>query len=127
MKTPLGPLLQRADLDSRMIQDLVGSVDVSVVEVRLAPRWLRHVWRDSIAAMTWGRNVLVADPSVASDRVLLLHELVHVRQWQQTGALRFLWRYLADYLRGRISGLSHDHAYRSIRYEAEARRIASRI
>jgi hypothetical protein len=35
---------------------------------------------------------------------LLLHELVHVRQWRDAGPVRFLARYLGDYLRGRLRG-----------------------
>jgi hypothetical protein len=79
-------------------------------------------------AMTVRRRVYV-DPVVLSDDpsvlgLLLIHEFVHVRQWAHAGPVRFLARYLWDYTRGRLTGRSHLEAYRSIRYEAEARAIA---
>ena len=52
---------------------------------------------------------------------LILHELVHVRQWKRLGTWRFLKIYLADYLRGRRSGMNHNQAYLAIRLEKEAR------
>jgi hypothetical protein len=55
---------------------------------------------------------------------LVGHELVHVRQWQQLGTVRFLRRYLADYLRGRRAGLDHNRAYLAISLEMEARDIS---
>jgi hypothetical protein len=57
--------------------------------------------------------------------VLLVHELVHVRQWADFGVFGFLRRYLADYLRGRFKGLGHREAYLAIGFEQEARRLAA--
>lgn len=57
---------------------------------------------------------------------LVLHELVHVRQWKRLGIARFLRIYLTDYLRGRRSGLDHQAAYRNIRFEKEARVAVAR-
>lgn len=51
---------------------------------------------------------------------LLLHESVHIDQWRDHGVVRFLLRYLGDYLYGRAVGLSHHTAYRAIRFEREA-------
>lgn len=51
---------------------------------------------------------------------LLRHELVHVRQWRELGARRFLTRYLGAYAAGRRRGLGHDAAYRAIPFEVEA-------
>jgi hypothetical protein len=51
---------------------------------------------------------------------------VHVRQWRELGAARFLWRYLGAYARGRASGLSHAAAYQAIPLEVEARELAGR-
>jgi hypothetical protein len=55
---------------------------------------------------------------------LLLHELVHVRQWHALGTVSFLRTYLGDYWRARRSGLDHLHAYLNISLEEEARRIS---
>ena len=57
-------------------------------------------------------------------RNLIEHELVHVRQWQQLGTIRFLRLYIADYLRGRRQGLGHNRAYLAISLEREAREIS---
>jgi hypothetical protein len=78
-----------------------------------------------IAAMTLGRWILVRRGH-ERDAALLAHELVHVEQWRVHGALRFLARYLSDYLRHRAAGLPHWRAYAAIGLEAEARaRVAA--
>lgn len=74
-------------------------------------------------AMTIGRFVLIRRGR-EHDARLLAHELVHVRQWREQGRLRFVWRYLAAYLRGRRRGLDHRAAYLAIPFEAEARALA---
>lgn len=84
------------------------------------------MWPRAVSAMTlpWG---IYVDPGVLGLPGLgrlLVHELVHVRQWRQLGIFRFLVRYLADYLLGRMRGLGHTQAYRGIRMEVEARSIA---
>ena len=78
--------------------------------------------------MTLRRSIFL-DPSalggtMVGSRSLLVHELVHVRQWVELGVLGFLWRYLGGYLRGRWSGLGHREAYLGIELEVEARRLA---
>lgn len=76
-------------------------------------------------AITLGRWVLVRKRAAQSEH-LLRHELCHVRQWSELGAVRFLWQYLTSYARGRLSGLSHWEAYRSIPLEIEAEDEACR-
>ena len=78
-----------------------------------------------VAAMTLGRVILLRTDH-ASDTALLAHELVHVRQWRELGAVRFLWRYLGAYARSRAAGLSHKRAYEAIPLEVEARTLAGR-
>jgi hypothetical protein len=78
-----------------------------------------------MAAITLGRLVSVRADRVGDER-LLRHELVHVRQWRQLGALRFAARYLGAYLRGRLAGRSHLEAYRRIPLEVEAERESLR-
>jgi hypothetical protein len=78
-----------------------------------------------VAAMTLGRLILLRSDH-AGDDALLAHELVHVRQWRELGAARFLWCYLAAYAAGRRAGLGHAAAYRAIPLEAEARELAGR-
>jgi len=89
---------------------------------RVVPvRWLPlGVW-----GMTLGHTILVRREH-AGDEVLLRHEMVHVRQWEELGVPRFLWRYLTSYLGGRRRGLSHQDAYLAIPFEVEARQVAGR-
>jgi hypothetical protein len=58
---------------------------------------------------------------------LLRHELAHVRQVKELGLIRFLFRYLVDYIRLRRSGLTPHLAYRAIPFEMEARAEEERI
>jgi hypothetical protein len=78
-----------------------------------------------VAAMTLGWVILLRRDH-AGDSALVAHELVHVRQWRELGAPRFLWRYLSAYARGRASGLNHQRAYEAIPLEVEARHLAGR-
>ena len=78
-----------------------------------------------VAAMTLGRLILLRRDHAADD-ALVAHELVHVRQWRELGAARFLWRYLGAYARGRAAGLGHHRAYGEIPLEVEARHLAGR-
>lgn len=71
------------------------------------------------AAITFGRVVSVRR-SAASDARLVAHELVHVRQWRELGALGFVLRYVGSYLRWRVRGYGHWGAYRRIPLEIEA-------
>jgi hypothetical protein len=106
---------------------LIFPVEPETVGVRPAPRLLRSVWGKGIRAMTL-RNTILVDPSMFEGRLhqagrLLVHELVHVRQWHELGVLGFLGRYLRGYLGGRWAGLSHGDAYQAIDLECEARRV----
>jgi hypothetical protein len=78
--------------------------------------------------LPWG--IFVRGDLLAGDRSalaqLIRHELVHVRQWGELGPLRFLVRYLSEYLRLRRDGLGHQEAYRGISFEREARQLAGR-
>jgi hypothetical protein len=81
------------------------------------PWWLRLFVHRNVAAITLGRRIYIAEE--ASEEILR-HEMVHVRQAGELGLARFLWRYVAEYLRNRWRGMSHDEAYRSISFEVEA-------
>lgn len=79
----------------------------------------------AIAGMTLGRWILLRRGH-DHDANLIAHELVHVRQWRELGAVRFLVRSLGAYARGRWRGLGHRAAYEAIPLEAEARLVAGR-
>ncbi len=78
-----------------------------------------------IAGMTVGRWILLRRGR-DHDADLVAHELVHVRQWRELGAMPFLVRYLGAYARGRWRGLGHRAAYEAIPLEAEARLVSGR-
>lgn len=85
------------------------------------PWWLRPFLFPGVVAITFRRRIWLA-ATIDERRVgtLLRHELVHVRQFAELGTLRFLWRYLAEYVRLRRSGLSSSAAYAAISFEREA-------
>jgi len=100
-----------------------------VVEPRLAAR-VRIVKVPVLArgadAMTIGRWVLVRDDQDRrGTRELLAHELVHVRQYAERGSVRFLVKYLRDYLSELRATHNHHDAYLAIPDECEARREAA--
>ena len=87
---------------------------------RVVPvRWLPL----GVLGMTLRHTILIRRGH-ETDEGLLAHEMVHVRQWEDLGVPRFLWRYLSAYLRGRLGGMSHHDAYRAIPLEVEAREVA---
>ncbi len=73
-----------------------------------------------VLAMTLGPWILVRRGR-EEDADLVAHELVHVQQWRELGVVRFLGRYLGEYLRYRMAGEPHWRAYVAISLEAEAR------
>lgn len=92
------------------------------------PRIDRHegytLWVDGpvprgAAAITLG-SVIIIRERCCGDEALLAHELVHVRQWSELGAVRFVTNYLAAYLAWRLRGYDHWSAYRRIPLECEA-------
>ncbi len=76
-------------------------------------------------AIVFGRRVFLtpaAERRITTDAgiELLAHELTHVRQYGRYGMAAFLGRYLGEYLRARLAGVSHAKAYRGISFEREA-------
>ncbi len=126
-----GELLGRAGLPLMSVRAALTSVDPEAVPVREAPRWLRALWRREVAAMAlpWAIYLrpVVFRWSPERLRRLLVHELVHVDQWKRLGVVRFLGRYLGEYLRGLIAFRSHTRAYRDISLEREAEDTAAAL
>ena len=86
------------------------------------------------SAVVFGRHVFVSRAAAACIEEgardacrLLAHELEHVAQYQRLWAAPFLGRYLGEYLRGRLDGLSHRAAYLSISFEREAEERAQAL
>jgi hypothetical protein len=88
---------------------------------------MRRFWGQDISAMTLPNRIYV-DPVAMTARqgqgILLVHELIHVRQWGELGVIRFIWRYLTAYISGRMRGRDHRSAYLAIPLEVEARAAA---
>jgi len=123
-------MLRAGGVDSLRVRLLIHPIDPESVRVRSAPVVMRRLWGRDISAMTLGKTIFL-DPALmmaAQHRpgLLLVHELVHVRQWGELGVIRFLWRYLTAYLGGRWKGLGHRAAYLAIPLEVEAR-VAARL
>jgi hypothetical protein len=123
---PPSAILRAGGLDPNRVAEACGLPDVDVTSVKPAPAWMECMWRGPVAAMAlpWGVYVKqdrIGEPGLAQ---LVMHELVHVRQWRTQGAGRFLLRYVGEYLGGRLRGLNHGQAYLAISAESEARHIA---
>lgn len=85
------------------------------------PWWLRPFMQRDVLAITIGRRIYVsAEVGGSTLERLLRHEMVHVRQMQRLGVVRFLWRYLREYVAHRRAGLEAAAAYRSVSFEREA-------
>lgn len=125
-----GRLLRETGYDSDALRVRIAPVDPDAVNVWPASRLFRRVWRHGISGVTHGKFVFV-DPALMkgdTDRLarLVIHELIHVRQFAAAGYLRFVLTYLKDYWKGRIGGMSPHQAYRDIAYEREARELTAR-
>ncbi len=124
-------LLAGSGIDIVLVRQLIAPVQPEDVEVKPAPAVLRRIWGKGIQAMTligtvYVDPVILAGPHEAN-APLIMHELVHVRQWRSLGVARFLARYVWQYLRGRFAGLGHRDAYLGIGLESEAREATARL
>lgn len=120
--------LGSSGLDSVRLRTLIHPVTLESVEIRTAPPLLRKAWGKGIRAMTLGNRIYL-EPALISEAgrsggLLIVHELIHARQWREFGVFGFLRRYLSDYLRGRFEGKGHRRAYADIGFEQEARSLA---
>lgn len=107
-------------------------LDSDSVTVAKMPHLLEAVLGDGVHAITLGSRIFVRtdmyDSVVRGDEPeLIAHELVHVRQWRRYGRLGFLAKYLSDYTRLRLLGLTHGQAYRGIGFEHAAFKESKRM
>lgn len=82
-------------------------------------RWVEAVAAPGADATTIGRTVFVRRGVTPSER-LRRHEYEHVLQFHELGTVRFLRRYLGEYLRWRLRRHGHRGAYRRISFEVRA-------
>ena len=125
---PPSTILRAGGVDPDAVCQACGLDAPDHVPVRPAPKWMVKTWRGPVAAMTLPWAIYVRPDVLAGDRhrlaTLLVHEMVHVRQWRTFGTLGFAKAYLTGYIAGRRRGLGHYRAYLAIPLEAEAREIA---
>lgn len=129
-------LLVAGGIDVARVRHHLQRVDPATAMVRTAPGWFRAFWARGIAAvcLPWGIYVepeLMIRFEAGDGRrqigTLIAHELTHLEQYRRLGAVRHGIRYVADYVVGRVRGLSHWDAYRAIGLEREARHVAAMI
>ncbi|MCH7900847.1 MAG: hypothetical protein IH818_08025 [Acidobacteria bacterium] len=126
-----GRVLTEAGVDTEQLRVLIHPIQPEQVWLRSATAVMMRFWGAGIQAMTVRRWIFV-DPRLlngdtAKLSLLIIHELVHVRQWSDLGVIGFLSSYLGSYLRGRRDGLNHRDSYRAIDLEVEAREIQARF
>ncbi len=118
-----------------------GSSSLHLPHIKLLHGWLidlvlRYVL--NVDALTLGRRVFVRARVFSRDEAgrkvmsadLLMHELMHVGQYEQAGMGRFLWAYMRQYASGlwrerSIDAEARRRAYLDLRYEREARAAES--
>ena len=83
---------------------------------------MRVILAQDVIAITLGRSIylrgVMASPGFERT---LRHELVHVRQVNELGLLRFLWRYLTEFFRHWRRLRHAGAAYSAISFEVAAR------
>ena len=82
------------------------------------------------SAITFGDNIYFAkrlDQSNVFDVALIGHELVHVEQYKKLGMIRFLIRYLFEFVMNLAREKNCKRAYMAISFEREAYRTEKMI
>lgn len=83
-------------------------------ETRPAPWWARLLMTKDATAITLGHTIYFKEPERWSidNLPILAHELVHVRQWTEIGATKFVAQYLWYHLtRGYWANPFEEEAY----------------
>ena len=73
--------------------------------------------------MTFPGAIHFRDKVDEVDGCLFMHELVHLKQMHEQGAIRFYLQYLYEYLMGLWKYRSHEQAYMNISFEKEAYKL----
>ncbi len=110
---------------------MAPGIDFERFLVREATGWVEKVLLRRYAAIAFPHVIYIHRRWYRRPRAdvarLVVHELIHVSQWRETGKLRFATVYVVDYIRGRLGRLGHTGAYQNIRYEAQARMATDRV
>ena len=124
-----GRILRAAGYDTAELRVRIAPVNPDLVNVWPASTRFRRFWRSGIEGVTHGKAVFV-DPRVMRgdpDRLarLVVHELIHVRQFVVSGYIAFVASYLRQYWMGRIGGKTPREAYLDVAQEREARELTA--
>lgn len=125
-----GRILRDAGYDTEALRVRIAPIDPDDINIWPASRHFRRLWRPGISGVTHGPFVFI-DPAVMRgdrDRLarLVVHELVHVRQYRAAGYLRFVASYMKEYWTARLGGKTPRDAYLDISHEREARELTER-
>ena len=124
-------LLSESGRDTELLRVLIHPIQPERLSLKAASPLMMRLWGHGIQAMTVKNWIFVDPKHLKGDRDrlarLVIHELVHVRQWNDLGVIGFLSRYVSDYFRGRRQGLTHRDAYMNIGLEEEARQVQTRV
>lgn len=71
----------------------------------------------NIFGITLGKYIFVYDKNYVS---IILHELVHRKQYMENGFFKFIFLYLTDYFVNLIKYRNNEDAYYNIKFEKEA-------
>lgn len=85
-----------------------------------APRLVRLLTFNFARAITLYPFILLRHQHDKKDRVLMNHEMIHIKQQLELLILPFYICYLLEYVAGRMQGKTHMQAYLSISFEREA-------
>jgi uncharacterized protein DUF4157 len=100
--------------------ELVDSeVDLDSVELHVGGAMGLYLRITKHGALTIGRSIWFRTQKRRDDIDLLVHELVHVGQYQRRGRFGFLRRYLGEIVRRR--GYSRDHSMEAPAYGRQER------
>ncbi len=123
--------LEAANIDLASIQSVAPGVDLERLLIREASSLLEKLVLRSNAAIALPRVVYMHRRWYRRPRAevarLVVHEVIHVSQWRQTGTAKFAVIYAFDYVRGRFQRRGHEDAYHGIRYEIEARAATDKV
>jgi len=95
-------------------------MNLRIKENSFFARIARRVLKSSNIAMVLGKTIHlsgVSQEEFLRNRSWVAHELCHVRQFQEHGYIRFLWRYLLE---------SYRNGYYNNKFEVEAREAGLR-
>lgn len=126
-----GRLIRKAGYDTDVLRVCLSPVDPDRVNVYPASPTMRRLWLKGIQGVTIhklvfvDREVLLGDPQRLGR--LVIHELVHVRQFRDAGYVGFMARYIRDYAAGLLVGKNLREAYLDIAAEREARELTAEL